>query len=124
MKAIKFFLLCSWRVLNRESSSLLSFFCVGRGKETWWFFVFSVGFKEGSLEMSDWLEQPEEGGVDSNDQTKGKEEEEEEQGELLASIEAESSRLETELKGLMRLYVLMLFQRETNDKASSGEAHA
>ena len=65
---------------------------------------FSVGFKEGSLEMSDWLEQPEEGGVDSNDQTKGKEEEEEEQGELLASIEAESSRLETELKGLMRLY--------------------
>ena len=35
---------------------------------------FSVGFKEGSLEMSDWLEQPEEGGMDSNDQTKGKEE--------------------------------------------------
>ena len=52
------------------------------------------------------------GGMDSNDQTKGKEEEEEEQGELLASIEAESSHLETELKGLMRLYVLMLFQRE------------
>ena len=61
---------------------------------------FSVGFKEGSLEMSDWLEQPEEGGMDSNDQTKGKEAEEEEQGELLASIEAESSCLETELKGL------------------------
>ena len=73
---------------------------------------FSVGFKEGLLEMSNWLEQPEEGGVDSNDQTKGKEVEEEEQGKLLASIEAESSRLETELKGLMRLYVLMLFQRE------------
>ena len=73
---------------------------------------FSVGFKEGLSEMSDWLEQPEEGGVDSDDQTKGKEAEEEEQGELLASIEAESSRLETELKGLMRLYVLMLFQRE------------
>ena len=73
---------------------------------------FSVGFKEGLSEMSDWLEQPEEGGVDSNDQMKGKEAEEEEQGELLASIEAESSRLETELKGLMRLYALMLFQRE------------
>ena len=73
---------------------------------------FSVGFKEGSLEMSNWLEQPEEGGVDSDDQTKGKEVEEEEQGELLASIEAESSCLETELKGLMRLYALMLFQRE------------
>ena len=73
---------------------------------------FSVGFKEGSLEMSDWLEQPEEGGVDSNDQTKGKEAEEEEQGKLLAFIEAESSHLETELKGLMRLYALMLFQRE------------
>ena len=73
---------------------------------------FSVGFKEGSLEMSNWLEQPEEGGVDSDDQTKGKEAEEEEQGKLLASIEAESSCLETELKGLMRLYVLMLFQRE------------
>ena len=56
---------------------------------------FSVGFKEGSSEMSDWLEQPEEGGVDSNDQMKGKEAEEEEQGKLLASIEAESSRLET-----------------------------
>ena len=73
---------------------------------------FSVGFKEGLSEMSDWLEQLEEGGMDSNDQTKGKEAEEEEQGELLASIEAESSCLETELKGLMRLYVLMLFQRE------------
>ena len=73
---------------------------------------FSVGVREGSLEMSDWLEQPEEGGVDSNDQTKGKEAEEEEQGKLLASIEAESSCLETELKGLMRLYALMLFQRE------------
>ena len=73
---------------------------------------FSVGFKEGSSEMSNWLEQPEEGGVDSDDQMKGKEVEEEEQGKLLASIEAESSHLETELKGLMRLYVLMLFQRE------------
>ena len=73
---------------------------------------FSVGFKEGLSEMRDWLKQPEEGGVDSNDQTKGKEVEEEEQGKLLASIEAESSRLETELKGLMRLYALMLFQRE------------
>ena len=50
--------------------------------------------------------------MDSNDQTKGKEAEEEEQGKLLASIEAESLRLETELKGLMRLYALMLFQRE------------
>ena len=73
---------------------------------------FSVGFKEGLSEMSDWLEQLEEGGMDSDDQMKGKEVEEEEQGELLASIEAESSRLETELKGLMRLYALMLFQRE------------
>ena len=73
---------------------------------------FSVGFKEGLSEMSDWLEQPEEGGMDSDDQTKGKEAEEEEQGKLLASIEAESSCLETELKGLMRLYALMLFQRE------------
>ena len=73
---------------------------------------FSVGFEVGSLEMSDWLEQPEEGGVESNDQMKGKEVEEEEQGELLVSIEAESSHLETELKGLMRQYVLMLFQRE------------
>ena len=45
LKAIKFFPLCSWRVLNRESSSLLSFFCVGRGKETWWFFVFLLGSK-------------------------------------------------------------------------------
>ena len=61
---------------------------------------FSVGFKVGLSEMSNWLEQPEEGGVDSNDQTKGKEVEEEEQGKLLASIEAESSRLETELKGV------------------------
>ena len=59
---------------------------------------FSVGFKVGLLEMSDWLEQPEEGGVESDDQMKGKEVEEEEQGELLASIEAESSHLETELK--------------------------
>ena len=58
---------------------------------------FSVGVREGLSEMSNWLEQPEEGGVDSNDQTKGKEAEEEEQGELLASIEAESSCLETEL---------------------------
>ena len=73
---------------------------------------FSVGFEEGSLEMSDWLEQPEEGGVESEDQMKGKEAEEEEQGKLLASIEVESSHLETELKGLMRQYVLMLFQRE------------
>ena len=73
---------------------------------------FSVGFEVGLLEMSDWLEQPEEGGAESDDQTKGKEAEEEEQGELLASIEAESLHLETELKGLMRQYVLMLFQRE------------
>ena len=82
---------------------------------------FSVGFKEGSLEMSDWLEQPEEGGMDSNDQTKGKEAEEEEQGKLLASIEAESSCLETELKGLMSLYALMLFQREEGRTCESGE---
>ena len=60
---------------------------------------FSVGFKEGSLEMSKWLEQLEEGGVDSNDQMKGKEAEEEEQGKLLASIEAESSRFMETITG-------------------------
>ena len=44
---------------------------------------FSVGFKVGLLEMSNWLEQSEERGMESDDQTKGKEVEEEEQGELL-----------------------------------------
>ena len=77
---------------------------------------FSVGFEVGLLEMSNWLEQPEEGGMESDDQMKGKEAEEEEQGELLASIEAESLCLETELKGLIRQYVLMLFQRERKGK--------
>ena len=73
--------------------------------------LFVVKHRWYSLEMSDWLEQPKEGDVKSDVRSKGKERGDNEQNKLLESIEAESSQIEVELKGLMRQYALMLFQK-------------